>query len=98
MSEEKKTFVERVFGSFFSAQTKDAKGFLLVITVMYAIWITQKYINQNDRLHERIEQEVRLQVRPAVKQEVEPIKQKVDTASKIVQGVSDNIDNFIKTH
>lgn len=98
MSEEKKTFIERVFGSFFSAQAKDAKGFMLVVLTMYSIWITRLYIVQNDNLHDQITEEVRKQVRPAVTKELEPIKNRVDTTTQVIKDVSSNIDNFIKKH
>lgn len=96
MSEENRTFVERVFGSFFSAQSKDAKGFILVVLTMYSIWITRLYIVQNDSLNAKIVEEVRKQVQPAVKEQIEPIQQKVDTATQVVKSVSSNIDEFIK--
>lgn len=98
MSEEKKTFVERIFGSFFSAQSKDAKGFILVVLTMYSIWITRLYVNQNEVLTQQIVEEVRKQVKPAVTQELEPLKQRVDTTTQVVKDVSSNINDFIKKH
>lgn len=89
------TFIERMFDRFFSAQSKDIRGFFIVLLSIYSCWITWKYIDQNDRMNDRIVEEVRKQIPAAVTREVEPIKAKVDTSREVIREMSTNLDSFI---
>lgn len=62
----------RALSLLFGMVTKDAKNTIITFLIAYSIFITYKYINQNDKFSERIVQEVEKRVDAKVQAEVIP--------------------------